>query len=78
MSRCAERDLGDNAMKSVLKKSAAITAGLLSTGAALAHPGAHGDDGFMATIAHLLGEHGYLLMLLLAVAVLTWRRAQRN
>ena len=65
-------------MKSVLKKSTAIAAGVLSAGTAMAHPGEHGADGFWATIAHLLGEHGYLLLLLLAVAAFAWRRRQSD
>ena len=78
MSPYAERDSGGNLMKSVLKKSAAILAGVLAAGTALAHPGEHGADGFWATMVHLLGEHGYLLLPLLAVAVFTWRRLQSD
>ena len=65
-------------MKSVLKKSTAIAAGVLTAGAAMAHPGEHGADGLLATVVHLLGDHAYLLLLLLAVAVFTWRRVQND
>ena len=78
MSLYVERDSGDNQMKSVFKKSTAIAVGVLSAGTAMAHPGEHGADGFLATIAHLLGEHGYLLLLLLAVAVFAWRHLQNG
>ena len=64
-------------MKSFLKKLFLSIAGMLVVAAAQAHPGSHTSEGVLSGIAHLLGEHGYLLMLLLGVGVILMRRSGR-
>jgi hypothetical protein len=65
-------------MKSILIKPLLLLSTALAGGNALAHPGEHGVEGLLATLAHLLGEHGYLPMLLLAAGLIAWRRARRT
>ena len=43
------------------------TAGLLLSGSAMAHVGSHGSEGVMATLMHMLADHGYLLAIVAAV-----------
>jgi len=64
-------------MKNLLNNAAASAAGLLTVGAAHAHPGSHGTDGMLSAIAHMLGEHGYLLILLLGIGAIVMRRFGR-
>jgi len=64
-------------MKDLLKKSVLTAAGLLATGIVHAHPGAHGGEGVLTGIVHMLGEHGYLLALLLGIGALVMRRSGR-
>ena len=64
-------------MKYILNKSALTAAGLLGTGVIHAHPGPHGGEGLLTGIVHMLGEHGYLLALLLGIGVLVMRRSGR-
>ncbi len=64
-------------MKNGLNKSFSTFVALLMTGVVYAHPGAHGSEGLLSGIAHLVGEHGYLLLLLLGVAALATRRRGR-
>ena len=66
-------------MKKLFEKSVLFTVVLTGSGAVLAHPGAHGAEGFLAGVGHLLGEHGYLAVILPGVlgAVLL-RRSRRS
>lgn len=59
------------------RSSQAIVAGILAlaaAGASHAHPGVHGADGAMATLVHLLSQHGWLPLLLTGAVLLAWRR----
>ena len=42
-------------------------ASLLLSGSAMAHVGHHGGEGVMATVLHMLADHGYLLAIVAAV-----------
>ena len=64
-------------MKNMMKKAAVSMACLLTVGVVHAHPGSHGSDGIFAGVAHLLGEHGYLLVLLLGIGAIVMRRSGR-
>ena len=64
-------------MKHFLNKSALTAAGLLATAVVHAHSGPHGGEGTLAGIVHMLGEHGYLLALLLGIWALVIRRFGR-
>jgi len=65
-------------MQNLLNKTAAFVAGLLTVGAVYAHPGPHGADGVLSGIAHLLGEHGYLLILVLGIGAIALQRFGRE
>ncbi len=64
-------------MQNLLNKTATFAAGLLTIGAVHAHPGPHGADGMLSGIVHLLGEHGYLLILVLCVGAIALQRFGR-
>jgi len=64
-------------MKNFVKKALVSVVGLFGVGIVHAHPGVHGADGMLSDTAHLLGEHGYLLILLLGIAVIAMRRSRR-
>ena len=64
-------------MKNFVKKAVVSVAGLLTLGGAHAHPGLHGTDGVWSGIVHMLGEHGYLLILLLGIGAIVMRRSGR-
>ncbi|OOZ35989.1 hypothetical protein [Solemya velesiana gill symbiont] len=52
--------------------------GLLASGSAMAHVGAHGGEGFLAGVLHMLGDHGYLLGLAaLAIGAVVFKRSHR-
>jgi hypothetical protein len=51
-------------MKAFFQQSIVIGS-LAGSTAALAHAGDHTPGGFLALVAHLLGEHGYLAVVLL-------------
>ena len=51
-------------MKAFFQQSIVIGS-LAGSTAALAHAGDHAAEGILALLAHLLGEHGYLAVLLL-------------
>ena len=64
-------------MNSRINKSVLTAFGVLAAGAVRAHTGTHGGEGFLAGIAHLLGEHGYLVLILAIVGAAWMRRSDR-
>lgn len=65
-------------MKTAIHRLILVATGAALSASALAHPGAHGAEGVLVTVMHLLGEHGYLVLPLLVAVAFAWRRALRD
>lgn len=61
-------------MRKMLKYSMVAATGLLPAAIAQAHPGAHVTEGISSGLVHLLGEHGYLPILLLGIIAMIKRK----
>ncbi len=64
-------------MSNRINKTLMAVVGLLATGAVQAHHGAHGSEDFLAGVVHLLGEHGYIVLLLAIVGAALISRSDR-
>ena len=64
-------------MSNRINKILLALAGAMAAGTAQAHHGDHGGEEFVAGVLHLLGEHGYLVLILAIVGAALMHRSGR-